>query len=114
MQKSFWVYIMCSKTGTLYTGVTNSLDRRVFEHKYHLNPGSFTARYHCTRLAWFEEWASPIRAIAREKQIKSWTRKKRITLIESLNPHWTDLAEHWGAELCTKIGITADPTESPN
>jgi putative endonuclease len=69
MRKRFWVYIMSSNSGTLYTGVTNSLDRRVFEHKHHLIRG-FTAKYDCTRLVWFDEWADVRSAIARETQIK--------------------------------------------
>jgi putative endonuclease len=63
-----WVYIMASKSGTLYTGMTGNLDRRVFEHKHHLVPG-FTAKYNCTRLVFFEEFSDPRNAIARERQI---------------------------------------------
>jgi putative endonuclease len=77
---------MSSKSGTLYTGMTNSLDRRVIEHKHHLIQG-FTAKYDCTRLVWFEEWSDVRNAIARETQIKRWTRTKKIALIEGLNPH---------------------------
>ena len=93
---------MRSKSGTLYTGVTNSLDRRVFEHKHHLNQG-FTAKYDCNRLVWFEEWTDVRNAIAREKQIKGWTRAKKINLIETLNPHWNDLAENWGDQMSLNI-----------
>ncbi len=96
---SSWVYIIASKSGTLYTGMTNNLDRRVFEHKQHLIPG-FTAKYNCTRLIFFEKFSDPGNAIAREKQIKGWLRSKKITLIESMNPHWDDLAQHWGAQMC--------------
>jgi putative endonuclease len=99
MHEHFWVYIMASKSGTLYAGMTNSLDRRVFEHKHHLVPG-FTAKYDCTRLIFFEEFSDPGNAIAREKQIKGWLRSKKIALIESMNPHWEDLAQHWGAQTC--------------
>ena len=94
-----WVYIMASKSGTLYTGVTSSLDRRVFEHKHHLIPG-FTAKYNCMRLVLFEEFSDPTDAIAREKQIKGWLRSEKIALIESMNRHWEDLAKHWGAQMC--------------
>jgi putative endonuclease len=86
MHGRFWVYIMASKSGTLYTGMTNNLDRRVFEHKQHLIPG-FTAKYHCTHLVYFEEFSDPRNAITREKQIKGWLRSKKIALIESMNPH---------------------------
>ena len=104
MRDGFWVYIIASKTGTLYTGITNDLDRRVFEHKNHLVPG-FTAKYHCTRLLWYEEYSDVRSAIRREKQIKGWLRTKKIALIESQNPHCTDLAEHWGWKLRLKPGV---------
>jgi putative endonuclease len=99
MHERFWVYIMSSKSGALYTGMTNSLDRRVYEHKQHLIPG-FTALYDCTRLVYFEECRNPLSAIAREKQIKGWLRSKKIALIESTNPHWNDLAQNWGSQIC--------------
>jgi putative endonuclease len=105
MKTRFWVYVMSSKSGTLYTGITNSFDRRVFEHKHHLTPG-FTAKYDCTRLLYLEEYSDVRSAIAREKQIKAWTRAKKLERIESLNPHWNDLAEHWGAQLSLKVSIT--------
>jgi len=86
MHERFWVYIMSSTSGTLYVGMTNSLDRRVNAHKRHLIPG-FTAKYNCTLLVYFEEISNPLNAIAREKQIKGWLRSKKIALIESMNPH---------------------------
>ena len=95
MRTRFWVYIMSSKSGTLYTGMTNSIDRRVFEHKNHLIEG-FTAKYACTRLVYLEEWSDVRNAISRETQIKGWRRAKKIALIEELNPHWDDLAQNWG------------------
>ena len=98
MRKRFFVYIMSSKSGTLYTGMTNSLDRRVFEHEHHLVRG-FTAKYDCIRLVWFEEWSDVRSALARETQIKGWRRTKKIDLIEGLNPHWNDLAENWGVQM---------------
>lgn len=107
MQRRFWVYIMSSKSGTLYTGMTNRLDRRVFEHKHHLVPG-FTAKYNCTRLVYFEECSNPLNAIAREKQIKGWLRAKKIALIESTNPHWNDLAQNWGTRICLPIQSIKD------
>jgi putative endonuclease len=99
MHGRFWVYIMASKSGTFYAGMTNNLDRRVFEHKQHLIPG-FTAKHQCTRLVYFEEFSDPRNAIAREKQIRGWLRTKKIDLIESMNPHWDDLAQRWGAQTC--------------
>ena len=79
MRNRFWVYIIASKSGTLYTGMTNSLDRRVAEHKRHLIPG-FAAKYNCTRLVWFEEHSDVRAAIAREKQIKGGCARKRLRL----------------------------------
>jgi putative endonuclease len=110
MNNRFWVYIVCSKSGTLYTGMTNSLERRIAEHKQHRFPG-FTARYDCTRLVWFEEFCYVRNAIAREKQIKGWLRAKKIALIEAFNPHWNDLAEHWGWEMQLRIQRTLQPDD---
>ncbi len=90
----YFIYIMNSSTGTLYTGVTNDLMRRVYEHKNKVLEG-FTKTYNVTRLAYFEESTDVSAAIAREKQIKSWRRSKKIELIKSMNPNWRDLAEDW-------------------
>jgi len=90
----YYVYIMASRSRVLYTGVTNDLARRVNEHKRRLTPG-FTRRYRITRLVYFEEFADIGAAIAREKQVKAWTRARRITLVEGRNPCWRDLAEDW-------------------
>ena len=98
MNGSYWVYIVASDSGTLYTGFTNNLERRIAEHKQGDIEG-FSARYHCTRLVWMEEHSEVLAAIAREKQIKGWLRSKKLALIESENPHWQDLAEHWGWEM---------------
>jgi putative endonuclease len=67
----------------------------VFEHKNKLVEG-FSAKYDCARLVWYEQWSGPLQAIRREKQVKGWTRAKKIALIEQSNPRWTDLAETWG------------------
>jgi len=93
-EKSYYVYIMTNRSKTLYTGVTNNLERRVFEHKYKLIPG-FTKKYNITRLVYFEEGTDIDSAIMREKQIKGWLRKKKTNLIEKENPEWKDLAEDW-------------------
>ena len=85
---------MTNRSKTLYTGVTNDLERRVFEHKHKLIPG-FTKKYNITRLVYFEEGTDIDSAIMREKQIKGWLRKKKIDLIEKENPEWKDLAEDW-------------------
>jgi putative endonuclease len=94
--KQFYVYIMTNRprSHVLYTGVTGSLTRCVFEHKNKLVLG-FTSRYNLTRLAYHECFFYPDAAIARAKEIKGWRRNKKIKLIESMNPHWDDLAERW-------------------
>ena len=79
----------------LYTGVTNNLQRRVYEHQHHLVAG-FTSTYHITRLVYFEETSDVYAVLAREKQIKGWVRSKKIALTESMNPKWRDLSETWG------------------
>jgi putative endonuclease len=87
------VYIMANKrNGTLYTGVTSNLPKRVFEHREGLVPG-FTAKYGCKILVWYELRETMIDAITREKQIKAGSRRKKLSLIESLNPDWKDLFE---------------------
>ena len=90
----YCVYIMTNSSGTLYVGMTNNLQRRVYEHKYNLIEG-FTKKYNVTRLVYFEETGDVQSAIAREKEIKKWRRSKKIALIESLNPKWQDLSEEW-------------------
>ena len=92
----YFVYIVASRTHVLYTGVTNNLRRRVWEHKTKAFAG-FTAKYRCNRLVWFEAYSSVDRAIVREKQIKNWSRKKKIFLIEMENASWADLSEGWYA-----------------
>jgi putative endonuclease len=89
-RKEFAVYIMASRTRTLYVGVTSNLPQRVRQHKCREHPG-FSARYNVTRLVYFEFLPDAFSAINREKQIKGWTRAKRIALIESKNPEWIDL-----------------------
>ena len=90
----FCVYILASRSKNLYTGVTNDLFRRVMEHKRGLVTG-FTSRYRICRLVYVEQFCYIRDAIAREKQIKAWTRAKRIALIEEKNPGWYDLAKEW-------------------
>ena len=89
--KRYCVYILTSKTGTLYIGVTNDLQRRIYEHKYGLIEG-FTKRYNVTRLVYYEETPEVNEAITREKEIKTWRRSKKLDLIKSLNPEWKDLS----------------------
>jgi putative endonuclease len=91
---SYFTYIMASRSHTLYIGVTGDLLKRVFQHKWREHEG-FTARYNCDRLVWFEGQQDVRRAIAREKQLKGWSRAKKIALIEMANPTWQDLAREW-------------------
>ena len=90
----YFVYIMASQSGTLYIGMTNDLQRRVYQHKHKLLEG-FTKRYDVTRLVHYEIFNSVNDAIAREKQIKKWRRDKKLDLIVSTNPKWCDLSEDW-------------------
>lgn len=88
----YYVYILTNaRNNVLYTGVTNSIERRVFEHKQGGITNSFTAKYNVNKLVYFEETSSVNDAIAREKQIKGWIRKKKIALIEGNNTEWKNL-----------------------
>ena len=89
--KEYFVYIMANRSRTLYVGVTNDLERRVYEHKHMLKEG-FARRYLVDRLVYCESTPDVRAAIEREKQIKGWTRAKKVALIESQNPKWLDLA----------------------
>jgi len=91
---TYYTYIMASASRVLYVGVTNDLQRRVWEHKAKLIPG-FTHKHNVTRLVHFEEYSDIRDAIAREKQIKGWRRRKKIALIEQQNGTWKDLAWGW-------------------
>jgi putative endonuclease len=85
---------MTNKSRTLYTGVTDDLMRRVYEHKNKLVKG-FTSQYNILFLVYYEETSSIHTAIEREKQIKGWLRAKKIALIDSMNSEWKDLSEEW-------------------
>jgi len=87
---------MTNKSKTLYVGVTNNLQRRVYEHKNKMIRG-FTSKYNITKVIYFEVFSDIESAIKREKQIKGWLRKKKVDLIESMNPEWNDLSEEWGS-----------------
>jgi putative endonuclease len=94
-EHEYWVYIMASLSGTLYTGITGAFSTRVMQHKAGEIEG-FSRQYKCNRLVYYERFADVRMAIAREKQIKRWRRSKKIALIEKMNPRWQDLAGHWG------------------
>lgn len=92
----YYVYIMSSPSGTLYTGMSYSVYVRALQHKSGEHPG-FTQKYGCTRrLVYYEVFRDVFATIRRETEIKGWSRKKKIALIESMNPKWEDLAEGWG------------------
>jgi putative endonuclease len=93
-RKTYFVYVMTNRSKTLYTGVTNSLIRRVREHKLGIGSG-FAAKYQLDRLVYFERFEDVHYAIEREKQIKGWLRSKKIALIVSVNPAWRDLSVEW-------------------
>src|SRR5947199_69054 len=95
-EHEYFVYIVCSNSGTLYIGMTNSIYRRALQHKQGEIEG-FAAKYGCKRLVHYESFDDVRKAIDREKQLKRWVRRKKIALIESKNPRWADLAEKWGA-----------------
>lgn len=85
------IYIMTNKrNGTLYTGVTSDLIQRIYQHKHNLTPG-FASQYKCKILVYYELQGDMENAILREKQIKAGSRKKKLKLIESINPDWNDL-----------------------
>jgi len=92
----YWVYIMASRSLTLYVGMTGHLRRRVAQHKNHSFDG-FTAQYNIDRLVYFEHYHYVNNAINREKQIKRWRREKKIALIQRENPTWIDLSADWDA-----------------
>jgi putative endonuclease len=92
--RTFYVYIMAGKYRTLYAGMTNDLERRVFEHKHKLTPG-FTSKYNINRLVYIETFNHVRDAIRREKQIKGWLRARKVALIISSNPTWKDLSKGW-------------------
>jgi len=95
MDHDYFVYILTDKgRATLYIGVTNNLPKRLWEHR---NPetASFSQRYHCVVLLYYEHFGDVLDAIAREKQLKGWRRAKKIALIEKLNPRWEDLSADW-------------------
>lgn len=97
MQKQFYVYILTNRmNGTLYTGMSNDIVRRVYEHKNRLVKG-FSARYGLTQLVYFECFNTAMEAIAREKQMKKWNRAWKLELIQGFNPEWKDLYEQIAA-----------------
>lgn len=96
---------MTNKTDSvLYVGVTDDIVERFKEHKLKKYPKSFTAKFNCDKLVYFEEHTNPSQAMRREKQIKKWKRDWKINLIQDMNPHWMDLTTNWNIDF-TKIRI---------
>jgi putative endonuclease len=95
MERGGYVYILTNKNNTtLYIGVTANLQSRVYEHKTNVYPQSFTAKYNLSKLVYYETFLHIEEAIAREKQLKAGSRKKKEALINTLNPEWKDLFDH--------------------
>lgn len=94
MDITYYVYIMASNSKVIYTGMTNDLESRVYQHKNKLDDG-FSKRYNTYKLVWYDETDDVVTAIEFEKRIKGWLRKKKIALIEENNPSWLDLASDW-------------------
>ena len=93
--KTYFIYIITNKpNGTIYIGVTNNLERRIWEHKNKFIKG-FSSKYNLDKLVYCEDYSDINDAIAREKQIKGWVRKKKTDLIESINKNWQDLSIGW-------------------
>jgi putative endonuclease len=106
LEKWYYIYFMSNRSKTIYIGVTGPFRKRVWQHKTGQFEG-FTKRYKLDRLVYFEKYKNVHAALAREKQLKRWTRIKKIQLVVSMNPTWKDLAEHWYPDLQKKEGESA-------
>ena len=112
MVREYYFYMMASYRGALYAGVTNDLTRRVSEHQQKVVEG-FTKKYNVTMLVYYEVADSIDAAIEREKQVKGWLRRKKVALIESMNPYWEDLAKEWYRETPTALGPSVAASGRP-
>ena len=113
MPEQAFVYILASGFKHLYIGVTTELIVRMHQHKSGTYPDSFTARYNIRHLVYLEQYASVTTAIAREKQLKRWSRIKKLRLIVAANPTWKDLSEEWGQPLDAPIAPKLPPQPQP-
>ena len=102
----YYVYIVASRSHTLYIGFTSGIEHRVWQHKNKIHNG-FSKTYNCNRLVWYERYGDVHLAIAREKQLKRWSRIKKLNLIELTNPAWVDLSEDWGKPIGPPAGPSA-------
>ncbi len=93
-RKTYFVYVVASRTRVLYVGMTSNLHRRLFEHRTGARPG-LSARYGTTRLVYYEAHNTERSAVSRSQMMRRWDRRAKVTLIESLNPGWTDFAKRW-------------------
>ena len=112
MGHKYYVYIMSSKSGVLYIGATNDLERRIFEHKNGLIEG-FTKKYRVTRLVYVEEFDGPSDMVARERQLKGWTRARKLDLIHMQNPAMVDYARRTARDPSTPAASAQDDGKKP-
>lgn len=110
--KTYCVYILTNKRFTaLYTGVTSDLEQRVYEHKTKFYRKSFTAKYQCDRLVYYEEFSDVEEAIKREKQLKRYKRPWKANLINQMNPEWKDLSDEWYGSKSIALGLSLNRQE---
>ena len=112
-RKTYSVYILASRSLNFYIGITSNLHKRVWQHKNHTFEG-FTSRYKINRLVYYENFDDVHKAIAREKQLKGWSRAKKIGLVKLINQTWLDLSEGWyeNADPSTPLSLATRPTTS--
>jgi putative endonuclease len=113
--KQYWIYIVASFSRRTYVGFTSELERRVWQHENGTYDGH-TKKYRKNRLVYFEEYQWANDAIAREKQIKGWDKRKKNTLVESMNPDWADLSEGWygDSSIDPRAGNAKDSSQARN
>ena len=113
MVREYHVYIMTNRSGTLYIGVTNNLLARVYQHR-NATSATFTGRYKMDRLLYFESTDDVTAAIAREKELKGWVRRRKVVLIETMNPRWLNLSDGWFDDVPSKERLSSRLDSSPS